>query len=403
MLEPIKSRPWAIILAAGKGSRLASQTGNIPKQFILFKNKPLYWYSAQKFSSSSLISGLVIVFPRENFEEYIAVLENLNTNNALGLPLKTAIGGPERGDSVYSGLLQIPSNSEHVIIHDAARPFFKNELIANLCKMLDRNIPAVIPGIPVTDTIKICEDSNLAIVKKTLPRDKLIAVQTPQAFKTACLLEAYKKNSLNSICITDDAVLMENNGYKVSVIRGDPTNIKITYSKDLAMLQSVPKDVPCSGFGYDVHRYGVGRVLKLGGIEIPGNIQIIAHSDGDVLLHALMDAILGCGGLGDIGQIFPDDDPVYDGISSAVLLNEVLSLAEKAGIKIYQADLTLVAQKPHIGKYKDEIRKNIARLLNLPKDKINLKATTEEGLGFTGAVEGVKAYALVNCWRKAVE
>lgn len=403
MFESTKSRPWAIILAAGKGTRLSSHTGNVCKQFILYKSKPLFWHSAITLASSSLINGLVFVFPATNFDNYQKQLEQLCTNNILGVPWKATIGGETRRDSVYSGLKQLPSLTDHVIIHDAARPFFKAELVFDLCKMLDKGFSAVIPGIPVTDTIKMCTDNSLERVGQTLPREKLVAIQTPQAFSYPCLMKAHQDITIKDQNITDDAMLMEKAGHQVYIVKGSPSNIKITYPEDLAILKSdTGGPISCSGFGYDVHRFGEGRPLKIGGVVVPGNLQIIAHSDGDVLLHALIDAILGCACLGDIGQLFPDNNPEFEGISSAILLKEVIARAEEAGVLIYQADITLVAQKPRLGHFRDEICKNIAQLLNLSSDKINIKATTEEGLGFTGALEGIKAYAIVNGWRNSL-
>ena len=153
---------------------------------------------------------------------------------------------------------------------------------------------------------------------------------------------------------------------------------------------------PCTGMGYDVHRYGPGRPLKLGGVPIPDGPEVVAHSDGDVLLHALMDALLGCAGLGDIGRHFPDNQARFEGISSAVLLDQVLEMLYGAGVTLCHADLTIVAQAPRLSPFREEIRKNVARLLGLDKAHVNLKATTEEGLGFTGRAEGIKAYAVVS-------
>lgn len=397
MYASIKSRPWAIILAAGKSTRFSSSPGNVKKQFILYKNKPLFWQSAITLASSSLIDGIIFVFPATNFEKYQKQLAQLCSNNFLGVPWKTTIGGDTRRDSVYSGLKQIPISAAHVLVHDAARPFFKADLVYNLCKMLDKGFSAVVPGIPVTDTIKMCANENLDTVEQTLPREKLIAVQTPQAFSAPGLIKAHQDISLKNQNITDDAMLMEKAGYLVHIVKGDSNNIKITYPEDIEMLNSTT-EIPVfySGFGYDVHRFGPGRPLKLGGVVMPGNLQIIAHSDGDVLLHALIDAILGCACLGDIGQLFPDNAPEYEGISSAILLKEVIAKAEEAHIHIYHADLTLVTQKPRLEHFKDEMRKNVAKLLNLTPDAINIKASTEEGLGFTGSCEGIKAYAIVN-------
>lgn len=400
MYEPIKSRPWAILLAAGKGTRISSSANDIPKQFILYKNKPLYWHSALKMSFSAVIGGIIFVFPQAFFETESARLNKLCINNSFSIPWKAVIGGETRNDSVAAGLAHIPVSVSHILIHDAARPFFKTSLLKEICRKLDDGFKAVIPGIPVVDTIKLCKINEPDKVEKTLPRDRLLAIQTPQAFDAIEIRNAHQAATTNLSNVTDDACLIEKAGHEVCIVPGDPENIKITYPADLSLLTSRNNNlIPCSGFGYDAHRFGPGRVLKLGGIEIPGDLQIIAHSDGDVLLHALMDAILGCACLGDIGQFFPDHDPKYEGISSSILLQHILLEVDRLGVKIYHVDLTLVAQKPRIANFRQAIQKNLARLLDLSLEMVNFKATTEEKMGFTGSMEGIKAYAIVNAWR----
>lgn len=194
---------------------------------------------------------------------------------------------------------------------------------------------------------------------------------------------------------------MEAHGHPVLVVPGEAANIKITHPEDLALLEerSPVMPVPRVGMGYDVHRYGSGRPMKLGGIIIPNAPEVIAHSDGDVLLHALMDALLGCAALGDIGRLFPDADARFDNISSAVLLDDVLERFRDAGLTLCHVDLTVVAQTPKLAPHREEIRKNVARLLGLGTDSVNIKATTEEKLGFTGACEGIKAYAVATAFQ----
>lgn len=196
--------------------------------------------------------------------------------------------------------------------------------------------------------------------------------------------------------MTDDASLLEALSFEVRVIQGEAANVKITRPEDLDLLRDeAPIPSIRTGMGYDVHRYGQGRPMRLGGVSIPNAPEVLAHSDGDVLLHALSDALLGCACLGDIGQHFSDKDARFEGISSAILLHQVLDMVREAGCTPCHVDMTIVAQVPKLAPYREEIRKNVARLMGLPASSVNLKATTEEHLGFTGRSEGIKAYAVV--------
>jgi 2-C-methyl-D-erythritol 2,4-cyclodiphosphate synthase len=199
---------------------------------------------------------------------------------------------------------------------------------------------------------------------------------------------------------TDDAALAEGL-CPVAVVPGEEGNVKITTPADLDLLRAETRLWPCVGYGYDVHRYGEGRPMVLGGVPIPGAPQVVAHSDGDVLLHALADAVLGCFGGGDIGLHFPDTDPRWSGANSAVLLQETLAMAQAAGLSLEQADLTIVAQIPKIAPHREAIAANVAHLLGLERSRVNVKATTEEGLGFTGEKKGIKAVAVVTATRSA--
>ncbi len=386
---------WFILLAAGKGSRMAEAAG-CPKQFITVGDVPLYWLSVRTAAATGRIQGIVLVFPEGTFAESRAQAEKLLAAEPLPVELRFAKGGPRRQDSVYSGLLAVPPDCSHVLVHDAARPFFTATLAGRLLDTLERGNCAVIPGLAVTDTIKRTDKDGR--VTDTPPRAELKAVQTPQAFDFRALLDAHDHNKKGQDCdVTDDAQIMEQDGKAVVVIDGEERNMKITHPADLERLQGQPAlPVPCTGFGYDVHRYGGTRPLVLASVAIPCEYAVEAHSDGDVVLHALMDALLSLAGLGDIGMLFPDTDPAYDGADSAKLLEVVMQRLREKDIRLTHADVTVVAQKPKISPYKEAMRERLCALLGLPASHVNVKATTEEKLGFTGALQGIKAYAVVS-------
>lgn len=411
---------WAIVLAAGKGSRLSELPCN--KQFLPLAGKPLYWHSVRSLANVARLGGLVLVFPPDQMTECVQTLAGL-VPEVLGLPILQATGGERRQDSVHNGLKVLPSTCTHVLIHDGARPFVTPFLANRICDELEKGLSAVIPAIEVTDTIKEVEADR---VRATPERSRLKAVQTPQGFALPQLLGAYAEMGRYGLEATDDARLMELCGHDVYVVPGEVENIKITTRADLSNLeqkfnlaesflqtgtflgacQQIGRDsfsssvqkraLPCTGYGYDVHKYGEGRPMKLGGVPISGAPEVIAHSDGDVLLHALTDALLGCLGEGDIGQLFPDSDAKFENIDSGILLSEVLDLTLKAGLEITHVDLTVIAQIPRLSPWRENIRKNVASLMRIPKEWVNVKATTEEGLGFTGEKKGIKAVAVVS-------
>lgn len=395
---------WAIILAAGRGERLRRSAGGLSKQFLPYKGAPLFWNSAVNLSRVPRLDGLVFVFPPECLAESAGMVEELNARSPLGLPHVCAAGGEERQDSVKNALQALPPACARVLVHDSARPLASPDLSARLLDALEAGHKGVIPGLELSDTVKRVDER--CMVEETPARKKLRLVQTPQAFEREALEQAYALGQKLGLRVTDDAALLEAANIPVLLIPGEARNIKITGPEDLAMLQDCAQNkkspLPCNGLGYDVHRYGGGRPLRLGGVLIENaGLTVTAHSDGDVLLHALMDALLGCASAGDIGEHFPDADPRFDGASSSVLLSEVLELVRSLGIVLTHVDLTVVAQVPKISPYRKEITKNIANLLHLSERQVNLKASTEEGLGFTGAREGIKAVALVTALRPA--
>lgn len=397
----MNNQTWAIILAAGSGSRLASASGGIPKQYLEWRQRPLYWHSALAMSRACCVDGLVFVFPEQDCAAQTGRICELALLDSLGLEWKVTPGGERRQDSAAAAISCLPPDCARVLIHDAARCFLKPALVRTICARLDAENPVVVPTLPVTDTVKLVSEESPDLVAGSLPRNMLRAVQTPQGFMRRELAEAHAK--AQGFDVTDDAMLLEQLGYPVRLVPGDPGNMKITNPEDLARLAETPASTPCSGFGYDVHRYGNGNPLRLGGVMIPGDYQVIAHSDGDVLLHSLIDALLGAASLGDIGTHFPDSDERYRGISSALLLDRALELVARENVKICHVDLTVVAQAPKLAPYAEEIRRNVARLMGLPEKAVNFKATTEEGLGFTGRREGIKAYALVNGSRRQLQ
>lgn len=404
MLPPIPdtqlyAHPWAIILAAGQSTRLEQSEAGTKKQFLLWQGVPLFWHSVRVLARIPAMDGVVLVFPEPDMARASQWVMDLCAKESLGVPVEVLSGGRRRQDSVRRGLEALPQRCEVVMVHDAARPFLSAGLAARLLEAVDGQAVGAVPGLPITDTVKHVAGG---VIKATVDRQSLQTVQTPQVFIRDVLKEAHRRCYEEGWAVTDDASLLERLGHIVRIVPGEPGNIKITTPEDLRYLQEesgMEKSLPCVGMGYDVHRFGPGRPLKLGGVPFPGGPEIIAHSDGDVVLHALADAILGCLGRGDIGELFPDTDPKLEGIDSAVLVAEVMGLAHQAGLHLTHVDLNIVAQVPKIAPRREEIRRNVARLLQLDYGQVNVKAGTEEGLGFTGAKQGIKAMAVVTAWR----
>ncbi len=399
---------WTVLLAAGSGTRLAEASGGVKKQFLRLGGKPLYWRALTTFAKCPEMTGLVVVFPPNDLDEARRELEALLATHDPGLAVAVTAGGARRQDSVANGLAALPADCRTVLVHDAARPFVDAALIARVLDALAAGAGAVIPALPVTDTVKEVRDG---LVARTLDRGALAAAQTPQGFDVRLLRQAFAQAG-EDVDVTDDASLIEHLGQPVTIVAGSPENRKITNPEDLALLAERAAPVhPVVGYGYDVHRYAdpqkpgkqPARPMKLGGYPILGAPEVLAHSDGDVLLHALTDAILGCVAAGDIGTLFPDSNPDFDNMASGVFVSEALLLARSRGLTISHVDLTIIAQIPRIGPHAQAIRLNVAALLGLDRSRVNVKATTEEGLGFTGEKKGIKAVAVVTGLRRPVD
>ena len=402
------SNAWAVILAAGSGTRLACALaeagGPLRKQYLELDGAPLFWKSACAFARLQAVQGLVLVFPPAELERMTGVVAELYQRDPLGLPWRTCAGGARRQDSVRLGLEALGAGAELVLVHDAARPFASAALARRVLGALERGAPAAIPGLPVTDTIKRVDADDKIV--ETVERAALRAVQTPQGFALAPLLAAHARAQAEGWEVTDDAALMERAGFGVVVVEGEEANVKITTPADLELLRPKASAAPRTGWGYDVHRYAAqdeadpkiltkARAMMLGGVAIPGAPKVLAHSDGDVLLHALTDALLGIACAGDIGQLFPDTDAAFENMPSAVFVAEALRRVRAAGFIPVHADLTVIAQTPKLGPHKARMAAQVAQLLELPAGAVNVKATTEEGLGFTGEKRGLKAVAVV--------
>ncbi|MBE6035052.1 MAG: 2-C-methyl-D-erythritol 2,4-cyclodiphosphate synthase [Clostridiales bacterium] len=364
-----------IIAAAGSGTRMG---GGIPKQFLEIEGKPVLVKTALAFSQNQYIDGFFVVTGEEYIEKSKKLLEGID--KFMGV----VAGGAQRQDSVYNGLKVLQADMDYVLVHDAARPFVAQEIINRVVEKAVEKGTAV-AAVAVKDTIKTIEDEEQ--FKSTLPRNQLRSVQTPQGFRKNIIVKAYEKACAEEFYGTDDAALVERMGVPVYVVEGSYDNIKITTKEDMPMEYRI-------GTGYDVHRFAENRRLILGGVEVPYKLGLLGHSDADVLVHAVMDALLGAAALGDIGRHFPDSDEKYKGASSMKLLENVSDLLENKGYSIGNIDATIIAQEPKLSPFIEEMKINIAETLKISHNKVNIKATTTERLGFTGRKEGIASEAV---------
>lgn len=370
----------AIIVAAGSGKRMGAE-GN--KVLLPLGDKLVLEYSVELFANIGEVAEIVIV----TRDVDIVAVEQLIQPRAERKRIKVVVGGSERQDSVYNGLKALSPDLDWVLIHDGARPYLTEEIVKRGLKAVQTTL-AVGVAVLVKDTIKRVREG---LILQTLPREELWAMQTPQIFSTTLIRQAHEYARENGIVATDDCALVEILGQPVHIVEGEYGNIKITTPEDLPVQQQF-----LVGFGYDVHRLVEGRPLILGGVEIPYSLGLLGHSDADVVTHAVMDALLGAAGLGDIGELFPDTDPKYKGISSLLLLEEVVNELGKAKLQINNVDITIMAQKPKLAPWKGQMRSRLAKILGIEEARLNIKATTAEGLGFVGREEGIATQVVVS-------
>ena len=367
----------AILVAAGASRRMGFDKLN----FELPSGKTVLQASAATFDAHPRITNMVLV-AGGNYDSCAAIAKTCRK------PCTVVRGGATRAESVRSGLSA--ADGELVAIHDAARPFVSEDVI-NAALDAAALTGAAAPAVPVKDTIKI---ASHGVVTATPDRASLYAVQTPQCFRRELYLKALGVvTGEKARAVTDDCSLFELAGLPVQLTAGDYSNLKITTREDLPAPAKGEKNMRI-GHGYDVHKLVENRKLILGGVEIPYEKGLLGHSDADVLLHAISDALLGAAALGDIGKHFPDTDPRYEGADSLMLLHEVGNLLAEAGYTIGNIDATILCQAPKLAPHIPTMRKNIAQTLNLPEDRVSVKATTEEHLGFTGEGLGIAAHAV---------
>ena len=364
----------AVVTAAGSGRRMGTP---LPKQFLKIGGKTVLEKAVEPFEASEHVDEIIVVGSSEFLELCTGLCRQFSKFS------RAVAGGKERQDSVRNALNLVEDG--YVLIHDGARPYVDMETIMRVLEAA-AGTGAAVAAVPVKDTVRQTRggDNTDSI---TLPRDRLYSVQTPQGFDVALIREAYAAAEAEGFLGTDDGGLAERAGHPVTIVEGSYRNIKITTQEDLPMETRI-------GTGFDVHRLTEGRKLILCGTEIPFEKGLLGHSDADVAVHALMDAMLGAAAMGDIGRHFPDTDDAYKGISSMILLQKVRELIEQEGFRLGKADITIMAQRPKLSPYIEKMRTNIAAVLGMDAGSINVKATTTEKLGFVGRQEGIAAEAV---------
>jgi len=373
---------YALVLAAGRGTRFG---GTLPKQYLPLGGISVLRHAVSAFVGHPRIDGVLVTIRLEDRAEYDAALAGLDL-------LPPIPGGVERQDSVRLGLEALaPYQPERVLIHDGARPFPGTMLIERVIDALD-TASAAIPGLPLGDTIKRVAGGK---IHETVDRTGLWRVQTPQGFHFEAILTAHRRAAGQAL--TDDAAVAEAAGIAPAIVAGSEENLKVTTAQDLAaaerLIAARQGDVRI-GQGFDVHPFGPGDQVMICGVAVPHDAGVIGHSDADVGLHALTDAVLGAIGAGDIGTHFPPSDPQWKGASSDRFLAHAAGLVRAKGGSIAALDVTIICERPRIGPHRERMIARVAEIAGLSPDRISVKATTTEKLGFTGRGEGIAAQAV---------
>ncbi len=406
----------ALVVAAGRGTRLADPSRSGPKQYMPIGDRPVLTHTLNALGNHPRISKILTVIHPEDATLYTQAIATADTALRSRL-LDPVFGGSSRQKSVYEGLKALEKSGCHyVLIHDAARPFVTHAIVDRLIETLDAGSDGVLAAIEVADTLKKFSGAGQPL--GTLDRKDLWAAQTPQAFAFSPILRAHEVEAkAGRHDFTDDTSLAEANGLTIELCPGDPANFKITTAADLRRADaqarqnmtenlSAPKNASRlpqlsqladirTGIGYDVHAFGDGEKVVLGGIEIPHTQSLQGHSDADVVLHAITDATLGAIGDGDIGQHFPPSDERWKGASSDRFQQDAARRVAQLGGRIAHIDVTIVCEEPKIKPHREAIRTSVGRICALPLARVSIKATTSERLGFTGRKEGIAALACV--------
>jgi len=373
----------ALILAGGVGARLGADR---PKQYLMLGGRPIIRRSIETFLRHPAVSAVRVMIRPEDRTDYGAAIAGLD----LMLP---AIGGTTRQESARLGLESLTSVApERVLIHDAARPFVDFGVIDRALAALDQFAGAV-PCVPVSDTLKRGTSPGAAI-GGTVERAGLWRAQTPQAFRFSDILAAHRAHI--GADLTDDAAVAERAGLGVALVMGAEDNIKITTQDDIARAERLIAGASETrvGTGFDVHKFAPGNRVMLCGIAVPHDQALEGHSDADVALHALTDAILGAIGAGDIGLHFPPSDAKWRNADSTIFIRHAAELVAKRGGSIVHLDVTVICERPKVGPHRDAMIARLSEILGLAPERISVKATTTEGLGFTGRREGIAAQAV---------
>jgi len=397
--ERITMRVGAVVVAAGSGTRFGG--GAAPKQFQPVLGLPLVVHSVRAVLASEKVVRLVVVLPEGEFESWRADLRpHLDPE---GGRVSYCPGGASRQESTARGLEALDARFEEeegavadlVAVHDGARPAPPLSLVEKVIEAARRH-GAAIPGCRPPDTLwRVAGDGH---VDSLVDRDHTVAVQTPQCFRRNLLRESLARAEDAGLSGTDEASLVRAAGHPVRVVEGSPRNLKVTRPADLEVARTLlggATGMPRLGFGFDAHRFGTTGTLRLGGIAFPGVPALEGHSDGDAVLHALTDAILGAVAGPDIGALFPSSDPALRGAASERFVQRALEIAIRAGYGPGQVDLTIIAERPRLAPRIEEMRGRVGGMLGIAPDAVGLKATTTDGMGFTGRGEGLAAKALV--------
>ena len=367
---------YALILCGGSGTRMGAD-GN--KTLLKVGGVPAVVRCFRAFQKA--VKGIVLVTRAGDKEDFMEAMSSHGCT-----PLAVITGGADRQASALNGLMALPTDADIALIHDGARPFVTEKVVRRVIESVEKYGSGV-AAVPARDTIKRADaDGN---VLETLDRNALWQMQTPQGFFVKDLLAAH---AIAQARYTDDAALMEAAGHSVRLVQGSPDNIKLTSPEDLRMVNGMM--TPRIGTGFDAHRLVEGRDLWLGGVKVPYEKGLLGHSDADVALHALMDALLGAAAMGDIGKLFPDKSPEYKDISSVLLLRKVGKRLKDEGFTVGNVDVTIVCQAPRLSDYIPAMREVIAYTLGIPQGQVSVKATTTEHMGYEGSGEGISAQAV---------
>lgn len=378
---------WAVVVAAGRGRRLGL---GINKVFYRLMGRSVLGRSLDALGACGLIDGMVLVLAEDDFAAYDALVQG---EGACPLIKKVVAGGATRQESVNNGLMAVPESVELIAIHDAARAFVPASVVRATIERAAK-VGTGVAATLISDTIKRVDHQNCVL--ETLDRGALRAVQTPQTFRRDIIVKAHAQAEREGYLATDDAALVEHYFGSVQLVISSEggTNRKLTTQEDLDVMEKLLTTKLRVGQGFDAHRLVAGRPLVLCGVTIAHEKGLDGHSDADVAVHALIDALLGAAGLGDIGRHFPDCDPAYKGICSMALLSRVVQMLQARAGQVLNCDVTIVAQRPKIAPYIEEMARNLARALLVDADCVNVKATTTERMGYEGREEGISASAV---------